>query len=55
VKKITEVSLIIDNFGKSFELKTYRKIDKGANRQATLFHLALLLACSAATNRNLYM
>ena len=54
-KKITEVSLIFTNIGKSFEPKTYGKIDKSANRQTTLFYLAFLLACSPATNHNLYM
>jgi len=42
-------------FGKSFEPKTYGKIDKSANRQATLFSLALLLASSTATKHNLYV
>lgn len=42
VKKVMDVSIIIANFEKNFEPKTYGKIDKSANRQATLFYVALL-------------
>lgn len=55
VRKIMEVSLITAYFEERLELKTYGKIDKITNRQATLFYLALLLACPTATEQNLYM